>query len=281
MRNLIRSGLAAGMAGALALAGIALAQQGSTPPSGSSGAGTPSSGSAAGGTSGSAGSSDTAKGGGGPSAGSDQTATGAPSAGKKVDKELQGKLERIHADNQGEIQLAQVAEQNAQSPEVKQFAQQMAADHSRLDGKLQQTAQSMGITSLEGKDFQKAMQENQKDAQKLQTKTGKDFDKGYMSRMVKDHEKDLKVVKDAQKAAEKGKHVELAALLGGAHAGMQKHLDHAKQVEKAVKSGTSAAAGGTPGSTSGTGTSGGAGTSGGTGTSGGKSSSDPSKPPSQ
>jgi putative membrane protein len=172
----------------------------------------------------------------------------------KLDKELQGKLERIHADNQGEIQLAQLAQQNAQSADVKQFAQKMIDDHGRLDGKLTALAQASGAT-LDGKDFQKAQQDNKKELEKLHSKTGKDFDKAYMSRAVKDHEHDLKAVQDAQKAAEKGKHVELAALLGGAHAGMQKHLDLAKQVEKTLKSGGAASAGGTPGSTSGTGSS--------------------------
>ncbi|HEX9241933.1 MAG TPA: DUF4142 domain-containing protein [Anaeromyxobacter sp.] len=268
MRNLIRSGLAAGIAGVLALGGLALAQQ-NAPPSGSPSSGTgsgapnsvgqgdtsrpgasPSSGgqgsssdtgtpgtSAAPGTK--AGPSDT---GGGPTAGSDRTVTGAPSAGQKIDAKLQSKLEKIHADNLAEAQLGQLAAQNAQSPDVKQFAEKMQTDHQRLDGKLQQILQTMGA-SLEGKDFDKAQKDNQKDLQQLQSKTGKDFDKDYMSRMVKDHEKDLKVVKDAQKDAEKGKHSELAALLQSAQTGMQGHLDQAKQVQKSVEKAGSTATG--------------------------------------
>jgi putative membrane protein len=219
MRNLIRTTLAAGTAGALALAGVALAQQSS--PSGPGGTGS--------------------------SAGADKTVTGAPSAGPKLDKGLQSKLEKIHADNLAEVQLGQVAAQNAQSPDVKQFAEQMQTDHKRMDGKLQTIAQSEGA-SLEGKDFQKAQRDNQKEIQKLQSKTGKDFDKAYMSRMVKDHEGDLKAVKSATKDAEKGKHTELAALLQGAQTGMQGHLDHAKAVEKSLKA-PSGAMGGTGSST--------------------------------
>jgi putative membrane protein len=203
--------------------------------------------------SGSTGSSESAAGGGGSSAGTGSTTSGAPSAGQKLEKGLQSKLEKLHADNQGEIQLAQVAEQNAQSPEVKQFAQQMQTDHQRLDGKLQDTIQTMGA-SLEGKDFQKAQSDNQKDMQKLQSKTGADFDKDYMSRMVKDHEKDIKAVKDARKDAEKGHHTELAALLQTAETGMQGHLDHAKAVQKSLGKGGSHASSST-GATSGTGSS--------------------------
>jgi putative membrane protein len=237
MKNLIRSGLAAALAGALALGGLALAQQGTQPGS-------------AGGTSsgGAAGSSDTASGGAGSTAGSGSTASGAPSASPKIDKKLQGKLEKIHADNQGEMQLAQVAAQNAQSPDVKQFAEQMALDHQKLDGKLTDVVQNMG-GSLEGKNFQKEQQANAKEAQKLQSKTGKDFDKAYMSRMVKDHKKDIKAVKSATKSAQKANAPELTALLQGAQTGMQKHLDHAKQIQSSLKKGGS--------STSGTGSSGG------------------------
>jgi putative membrane protein len=218
---MIRSGLAAGLAGALALAGVALAQESS----GGSKAST----------------------GGGASAGADKTVTGAPSAGAKLDKGLQSKLEVIHADNQGEIQMAQLAAQNAQSPQVKQFAEKVAGDHEKLDKKLQATAQSAGAT-LDGKDFQKAQAENQKDLKSLQSKTGKDFDKAYMSRAVKDHESDLKTVKDAQQAAEKANQTELATLLAGAQKGMQGHLDHAKMVQKSLSQPT----------TGGTGSSGGA-----------------------
>jgi len=241
MRNLIRSGLAAALAGALAQGGLALAQQGMQPGSGGGGTSSGSSG-------GAAGSSDTATGGGGSTAGSGSTASGAPSAAPKIDPKLQSKLEKIHADNQGEMQLAQVAVQNAQSPDVKQFAEQMATDHTRLDGKLTDVVQNMG-GSLEGKNFQKAQQANAKEAQKLQSKTGKDFDKAYMDRMVKDHKKDLKEVKAATKSAQKANAPELAALLQGAQTGMQKHLDHAKQVQASLKKGGS--------STSGTGSSGG------------------------
>jgi putative membrane protein len=218
MRNVIRSGLAVGVAGALALAGAALAQHGSP-------------------------SSDTkASTGGGESAGSDKTMTGAPSAGAKLDKGLQSKLETLHADNQGEIQMAQLAAQNAQSPSVKQFAEKVASDHERLDKKLQTTAQSAGAT-LDGKDFQKAQAANQKELTALQSKTGKDFDKAYMSRAVKDHESDLKTVKAAQQTAEKTKQPELAALLAGAQKGMQGHLEHAKAVEKSLSHPTSGGTG--------------------------------------
>jgi putative membrane protein len=263
MKNLIRHGLGAALAGALALYGMAQAQSntGAGAAGSSTGSGSPdavgkgdtgrpsdsvSGGSSAKGSSSSTssgmtgtGSSDTATGGAGASAGSSSTATGASSAGQKIDKKLQDRLEKIHAANQAELQMAQLGTQNAQSPDVQQFATQMQTDHQQLDRQLTQQAQTMGV-SLEGKTFQKETESAQKDLQKMQSKTGKDFDKAYMDRMVKDHEKDLKEVKDTAKDAQKGKHTELASALQEAQTTIQTHLDRAKQVQKSLKSGGTA-----------------------------------------
>jgi putative membrane protein len=261
MKNVIRHGLAASLAGALALLGSTQAQQGAS-------GGTPSS--------------DTASGGAGASASSGSTVSGAPSAGQKLDKGLQDELEKIHATNQAEVQLAQLAAADAQFPEVKEFAQQMRSDHKQMDQQLSQQGQTLGV-SLEGKTFQKEQQGASKELEKLQSRTGKDFDKAFMSTMVKGHQQALKNVGSAVKSAQKAKLTELAAALQTAQAQVQGHLDHAKQVQKSLdqsaKAQGTASSGKTQGTrSSGTGSSGTSGTStspsaqpGGTGT----------KPPSQ
>jgi putative membrane protein len=268
MKNMIRYGLGAALAGALAL-GTAFAQgtqgdpgktgegtgsgspnsvgkgdTGRTSDSASTGSGKSSSDTSSGMT-GSTGSSDSATGGGGASAGTSSTAAGTASAGKKVDKKVMDDLEKLHAGNQAELQLAQTAQQNAQSPDVKQFAQQMQTDHQQMDEQLTTSAQTAGVTSLEGKTFQKETQSAQKDMQKLTSKTGQGFDKAYMDQMVKDHEKDLKEVKGAVKDAQKSHQNELASTLQAAQAKIQSHLDMAKQVQKSLgKGGTASSSSG-------------------------------------
>jgi putative membrane protein len=253
MNTLNRWGLAAGLAAALALIGNAQAQgpAGATP---SSPSGTGSSGSASGGSgsgqdpsakpgSSSAGSSSATGGtGAGSAASGRQAATGGTGSGKegKVDKDLQEKLEKLHASNQAEIQMAQVAKQNAQSPDVKQFAEQMETDHQRADEKLTQAAQTAGITSLQGKAFEKQQDKAKKEMEKLQSKTGAEFDKAYMSQMVEHHEDDVKAVDSARKDAKKANLTELASTLDATHTGMQGHLQHAKQLEKSLKEGAKA-----------------------------------------
>jgi putative membrane protein len=241
MRNAIRLGLVAGLAGAVVLLGSAHAQS-SSGSSGSSSMGT------------SSGSSDTATGGAGASAGTGSTATGAPSAGKKINKKLQDDLEKLHAGNQAEIQAAQLGEANAQSADVKAFAQKMQSDHTKMDEQLTSAAQTLGV-SLEGKTFAKEQQNAQKSWQKVQTKTGGDFDKAYMSQMVKDHEGALKVAKNASQSAQKQHQAELASVLQGGQTKIQGHLDEAKHLQKSLGKGGGTASSGSS-SSMGTGSSG-------------------------
>jgi putative membrane protein len=275
MKTAIRYGLGAALAGALAI-GTALAQgatqgnpsdssagtgsgspnsvgkgdTGRTSDSASTGSGSKSTDTSSGMT-GSTGSSDTATGGAGASAGTSGTATGTASAGKKVDRKTQDAIEKLHAGNQAELQMAQLASQSASSPDVKAFADQMQTDHSQMDQQLTSQAQTLGV-SPEGKTFQKETDNAQKDMKKLQSKTGTDFDKAYMSQMVKDHEKDLKEAKNAAKDTQKS-HPELASTFQEAQTKIQGHLDHAKQVEKSLKSGGGSASSASGSSTMGTG----------------------------
>jgi putative membrane protein len=216
MKNAIGFGLAAGLAAALALAGAAGAQQDTS-----------------GGTAGT-GSKDNVTGGGGASASSGNTMAGAPSAGQQLDEKLKDQLEKIHAANQGEVQLAQLGATNAQSAEVRQFAEQMQSEHRKMDRQLDQEAQTLGV-SLEGKTFQREQQGVSKELQKLQSRTGKDFDKAFMSQMVKAHQSAVKDVGDASKQAQKGKQTELASLLQATETQVQGHLDHAKQVQRSLE----------------------------------------------
>jgi putative membrane protein len=229
MNNVTRLALSAGFAAALALPGPARAQSSSP---------------------------DSASGGAGPSAGTGSTVEGAPSAGPKMNRNLQGDLEKLHEGNLGDLQAAQLGATHAQSPGVKQFAEQEQADHTQLDQTLTAAADALGV-SLEGETFQKEQRAAQKDWQKVQSRTGADFDKAYMAQMVKDHEKDLKVAKDAVEHAQKEHQPELAVSLLGAQRKIQSHLFQAKHVQKSLEEGGGTASSGSSSSSAmGTGSSG-------------------------
>ncbi|UWZ86544.1 DUF4142 domain-containing protein [Occallatibacter riparius] len=148
-----------------------------------------------------------------------------------------------------EIQLGQLAQQKATSPDVKQFGQRMVTDHQKLNDQMTPVASQLGITPPAEPDMkQKAMQK------KLQAMSGDEFDKAYMKAMVKDHKKDLA---EFQKEASSGKNPQVKDAAQQGSQVIQQHLQMAQDVAQKV------GAGGGKGSKSGIGRNGdtGAGTS--------------------
>ena len=79
---------------------------------------------------------------------SDTAAAPSTASSAKVDKKLQDDLQKLHADNQAEVQMGQMGAQQAQSPEVKQFAEQMQTDHQKADQKLTEQAVMLSHTPV-------------------------------------------------------------------------------------------------------------------------------------
>lgn len=237
MRDSYRWGLATGLAATLALLGNARAQTPSQPSSPSEPGATRSSESQTGQPSGMSGMTGTQE----KSAATPETpgtATATTGEKAKIGKKLSDDLERLHAVNQAEIHMGEMAEQQGQSDELKQYGRKLAADHKKLDDKLQTEASSLGV-NLEGQAFQKAQKDAEKSMQKLQTRQGADFDKEFVSMAEKDHAKDRKDVEKAAKEARKEKQESIAKLLTQADAGMKGHLDEAKRLKSVVsKEGT-------------------------------------------
>lgn len=89
-----------------------------------------------------------------------------------------------------EVQLGQLAVQNAMSPEVKAFGQRMVDDHSKANDHLKQVAASMSYTLPDS-----ISSGDKAEADRLSKMTGADFDKAYIRYMVKDHKADVQEFK--------------------------------------------------------------------------------------
>lgn len=109
-------------------------------------------------------------------------------------KAAQNKLE--HADTsfvkkaaentKAELELAQLAQQKAADPQVKEFAQKIVTDHQKADDKLKAVAQQDNI------DLPDRMPADEKtEKARLDRMSGADFDKAYMKHMVSEHEQDI------------------------------------------------------------------------------------------
>jgi len=89
-----------------------------------------------------------------------------------------------------EVELGQLAMEKASSAEVKEFAERMVTDHGKANDQLKQIASRKGVelpSEPGGKN--KAMKDH------LAKLSGEEFDKAYMSHMLKDHKKDVAAFK--------------------------------------------------------------------------------------
>jgi len=95
-----------------------------------------------------------------------------------------------------EVELGNLASQNASNPAVKQFGQRMVADHTQANNRLQQIAQQKGMTLPDDlPDDAKQLKD------RLTQEKGPQFDRTYIQNMVQDHQKD---VAEFQQEADQG-----------------------------------------------------------------------------
>lgn len=137
--------------------------------------------------------------------------------------------------NRAEITLGKMVVSKTKNPSVKQFAEMMVKDHTQALGQLQQLAQQKNIQVPEG---------IPDDAQQLQSKlesaTGKQFDKDYMAGMVQDHEKD---VKDFQNASQSAKDPDVKQLATKLTPTLERHLQKAQQIDQKLGGSASSSSG--------------------------------------
>ena len=126
-----------------------------------------------------------------------------------------------------EVKAGAIAEKNAASQDVKDFGKMMVEDHTQLNQQLQALAAKKNVPLPS--DITNSQQD---DTTKLSKKTGSEFDKDYISMMVKDHEKDIDAFK---KAADKVTDPDYKNLITGAIPTLQKHLDAAKKIQDKLK----------------------------------------------
>ncbi len=95
-------------------------------------------------------------------------------------------LRKAAEGNMAEIKTAQIALEKGSSPDVKDFAQKMVDDHTKLGEQMKPILEKAGIAEPT-----KLSPADEALGKKLSALSGDTFDKQYISAMVKDHHKDL------------------------------------------------------------------------------------------
>jgi putative membrane protein len=125
--------------------------------------------------------------------------------------------------------MGELAKTKARSSAVKGFAQTMVTDHGGVNRQAVQLAQKLKVTPQEN-DVSRQLQQGADQARAdLESKSGAEFDRGYMQREVEYHQAvldalDQTLIPNAQNA-------ELKALLEGVRPAFVAHLDRAKQIQ--------------------------------------------------
>jgi putative membrane protein len=106
-----------------------------------------------------------------------------PAQGKQADVRADDQFIReVAADNMLEVRLAQLAERKGQSSAVKQLATRIAADHDRLQNDW------LAMASSNGRQIKPGIGKNHKaKLDQLQKLSGRDFDRAYMTTVVRNH----------------------------------------------------------------------------------------------
>ena len=131
-----------------------------------------------------------------------------------------------------EVELGQLAQQNGQSQDVKDFGKKMVDDHGKANDELKAVASQQGVslpTTLNAKD--QALKD------RLSKLNGAEFDKAYMKAMVKDHKQD---VAEFKKEASSGNNQAVKDFAGKTLPTLESHLQMAESVSGKVGADTTA-----------------------------------------
>lgn len=139
-------------------------------------------------------------------------------------------LDHMAKDSQGEVQLAQMAQNKASNQQVKDFAQKLVQDHTQLDQQMQSAFSQFGMSMP-----QPMTQEQQQLKSRLQNESGSQFDKAFINAAVRGHEKDVAAVQQHLQTAQND---QVKQLLQGALPVLQQHLQMAKQLQSQLGSGS-------------------------------------------
>jgi len=126
-----------------------------------------------------------------------------------------------------EVQLGQIAQEQAQNQRVKDFGAMMVRDHGKANDELKSIASSKNVTLSDS-----LMPMHMRHVADMRKKKGVSFDKAYMSMMVDDHQKDIQ---DYEKASNSLSDGEIKAFATRTLPTLKAHLDSANSINKSKK----------------------------------------------
>jgi putative membrane protein len=156
----------------------------------------------------------------------------AQGGGAPTDPQIVGIVE---AANQIDIDYAKLAESKAKDKQVKDFAQLMITDHSSVQKAVGDLAAKLNVTPADSETSNSLKTQAQQIMQKLQGLKDKEFEKAYIDNEVAYHQAVINATKTV--LTPNAQNAELKSALQGAEPVFENHLQHAQQVQSAIKGG--------------------------------------------
>jgi len=123
-----------------------------------------------------------------------------------------------------EVEMAKLAQQKAESSEVKSFAQKLEKDHTQANSELKQVASKKNITLPDS-----PSKAHQAKHDKLSKLSGAAFDKAYIAAMLEDHQKD---VREFSREASAGTDSDVKAFAAKTLPTLKDHLQQVQELSK-------------------------------------------------
>jgi len=124
---------------------------------------------------------------------------------------------------QAEVKMGQLASQNGQSQDVKKLGQTLVQDHQKANEELMALAQKKNIQVPQD------LGKHQHMVDRLQSKSGADFDKAFVTMAVKDHKKDVSKFEKCSKDVDDA---ELKAFIDKTLPTLRNHLQMAQSAAR-------------------------------------------------
>jgi len=126
--------------------------------------------------------------------------------------------------NLAEIEIGKLAQTKSTNPEVKKFGKMLVDEHTKSASEVSALAKAKNFTLPTS-----LTEEGQEEYNKLNEKSGVDFDKKFADMMIDGHEK---AIKKLDKAAKDANDQEVRTWASTNIAGLTAHLEHAKLLKQ-------------------------------------------------
>jgi putative membrane protein len=153
--------------------------------------------------------------------------TGANGASAKLSDSEKQLLQKVNDADKAEIEMGQLAQNNASSAKVKDLGQKLVDDHTQNKQQLEQIAQQKGVQLQD-----EAKPDEQSSKSKFENMKGAQFDKAFLQHERDDHAKLLQELKQQQDQIQDP---DVKSFISQTIAAVQQHLD-AAQGSKATSS---------------------------------------------